>query len=291
MSARLIDGVKIACNLTEQLAKVIAEKKGVRKPCLAVLLVGNRPDSQVYVRMKQTAAEKIGIHFRLLSIDTTATQSELEELVLRLNADGIVDGIIVQMPLPAHLDAFKVTQLVAPEKDVDGFHTSNLGHLFRSATKLGPVHPRASCTARGVVVLIESTGTTLEGKTVVLIGTGNVGKPLSLMLMQRGASVICCNKFTHDIDTLARLGDVLVAAAGCPNLVRGSWIKPGAVVIDVGINSVPDASRKSGYRLVGDVNFEEARSVASHITPVPGGVGPMTVAMLLTAVVETWRLR
>jgi len=279
--SRIINGTAIADEIKGSLARLVALAS--RKPCLAIILVGERKDSEVYVRMKESSARQIGIEFRLVKLGAEAAQSQVVHHIQALNADATVDGIIVQLPLPSHMNPSQVTQAVLPEKDVDGFHPENMGHLLMNETPLF-----TSCTARGVMVLIERIGFNLQGKIVVLVGTGMVGKPLAMMLLQREATVLCCNKHTPDIAQIALQGDVIVAAAGCPLLVKKEWVKPGAVVIDVGINSVRDQSRKSGFRLVGDVDFDEVSKVASFITPVPGGVGPMTVAMLMTAVVESW---
>jgi 5,10-methylene-tetrahydrofolate dehydrogenase/methenyl tetrahydrofolate cyclohydrolase len=287
--AQIIDGVAIAATITAKLKMLIDNRAlDVSAPCMAVVLVGQRADSEIYVKMKQNAAERIGIIFRLIRLPETVSQPELLTAVRGLNEDQTIDGILVQMPLPATpaLNALEVVKTIAPHKDVDGFHPTNMGHLFYRSHSSNCSF-RQSCTARAVLTLLDSIPAfDLKGKTVVIIGTGTVGRPLALMLMQREATVICCNKCTQNIQILARQGDVLIAACGSPNLIRGSWIKSGAVVIDVGINRVQDDSRAGRDRIVGDVAFEEARSVASYITPVPGGVGPMTVAMLMQAVVE-----
>lgn len=288
--AKIIDGTEIAATITRKLKEQLDATPLKRKPCLAVVLVGTRKDSEVYVRMKRNAATQIGIQFLLVQLDDgpKTTDEVLIAKVKQLNDDDTVDGIIVQQPLPPHLNTTLVVDAVSPHKDVDGYHTMNMGRLFQPSVVSAAVFPQSG-TARGILVLIDSTGIALRGKTVVLIGTGNVGKPLAMMLMQRDATVVCCNKYTANIEDLSQRGDIIVAAAGCANLVRGSWIKPGAIVIDVGINTIPDETRRSGYRIVGDVAYDEARKIASHITPVPGGVGPMTVAMLMSAVVETWQ--
>ena len=285
MSAKIINGTVIADNIKSNLKSIISSS-ACRKPCLTVVLVGDRKDSEVYVKMKEQSAHQIGIEFRLVKLDSSVSQALVEQQIVALNDDMTVDGIIIQLPLPATMNASAITQTVLPEKDVDGFHPLNVGHLLLNDTPLF-----TSCTARGVMVLIEKTGFYFKGKKVVLIGTGMVGKPLSMMLLRRDATVMCCNKDTQNIEEIARQGDVIIAAAGCPLLVKKDWIKPGAIVIDVGINSIRDQSRKSGFRLVGDVDFDEVSKVASFITPVPGGVGPMTVAMLMTAVVESWSAR
>lgn len=287
---KIIDGKALAestmKDLKDKVSNCIVTKN--IPPCLAVVLVGTRADSATYVRMKQRAAERIGIVFRLLSFDEQITQSELEQHVRDLDADESVHGIIVQLPLPKGIDEYAVTQLINANKDVDGFHIINLGGTFMSSSHKTLFTP---CTARGVMEMLdrECCDTKLEGACVILIGSGMVGKPLCGLLMKRNATVICCNKYTKNIEHLCRHGDVVIAAAGSPLLVKKEWVKPGAVVIDVGINSISDPSRKTGRRLVGDVDFDNVAPISSRISPVPGGVGPMTVAMLMKAVVESWQ--
>jgi 5,10-methylene-tetrahydrofolate dehydrogenase/methenyl tetrahydrofolate cyclohydrolase len=305
----IIDGSKIADEMKNNLKDLIhrrRQQQGVRPPCLAIILVGDRKDSAVYIRMKETSAKQIGMNVNVIKNAAAASQSDVEKKIDELNNSNDVDGIIVQLPLPDHMDAFHVTQCVTPDKDVDGYHPLNMGHLFMNTKTrfVDGYHPLntghlfmntktrfISCTAQGIMVLLNSTGIELRGKKVVLIGTGTVGKPLAMLLLQQDATVLCCNKHTTDIQNIAMQGDVVIAAAGCPHLVKKNWIKPGAVVIDVGINSIRDSTRKSGYRLVGDVDFDEVSQVASWITPVPGGVGPMTVLMLLSSVIESWSTR
>jgi len=288
-TASIISGSQMAATITETLALVIF-KASRAPPCVAVVLVGDRKDSATYVRMKRKKAEQIGIEFKLISYPSDVSQLQLESAVRSLNRDDTIHGIIVQLPLPDHIDEGHVTGLVLPEKDVDRFHPMNSGNLIT----VGSSQPRpffVACTARGVIRMIRQTGVPIAGALVVLVGTGNVGKPLSLLLMRESATVVCCNKSTKDVVALTKQADIVVAACGCPRLVKGDWVKPGAVVIDVGINSIPDATRKNGKRLVGDVDYDEvskALGPEGWISPVPGGVGPMTVAMLMTAVVEAW---
>jgi methylenetetrahydrofolate dehydrogenase (NADP+) / methenyltetrahydrofolate cyclohydrolase / formyltetrahydrofolate synthetase len=280
----IINGRKLAHSITTFLKSEI-NRKDIRAPCVAVVLVGDRNDSACYVRMKQKTAKSIGIDFKLLKCRSNVTHHQLEKVIKELNSDSNVDGIIVQLPLPDHLDAGLITSLVRFEKDVDGFHPKNTARLITNNEPPWYV----ACTARGVIRMIRHTGVELSGALVALIGTGMVGKPLALLLVREKATVLCCNKDTRNIATLTKQADIVVAAAGCPKIVKGDWIKPGAIVIDVGINSIDDPSRKSGKRLVGDVDFDEVSKVAGFISPVPGGVGPMTVAMLMTAVVEAWK--
>ena len=292
--AAIISGTDIASKITQTLATVILDYSSQEKraPCFAVVVVGERKDSAAYVSMKRKKAEQIGINCRVISYAAEATQSEIENAVQILNLDDAVDGIIVQLPLPKQIDEGKVTGLVSPHKDIDGFHPANIGNLI---TVVGDEEKRpyfVACTARGIIRMIRHTGIPLKGALVVLVGTGTVGKPLAMLLIRENATVVCCNKNTKDIQSLTRQADVVIAACGSPGLVKGSWVKPGAVLIDVGINSIPDVTRKSGRRLVGDVDYKEvskALGPSGWISPVPGGVGPMTVAMIMTAVVEAWK--
>lgn len=289
--AQIINGTSLAAEITKSLTTQIAGHR--RPPCLAVVLVGDRKDSATYVRMKQRKAEEIGIDFRLIHHPDNVSQPQLHHIVHTLNDDKSVDGIIVQLPLPEHINEAVITSLVLPEKDVDGFHPLNAGKLITSREEDDERPCFVACTARGVIRMIRhAIGTDLVGKRAVLVGTGNVGKPLSLLLIRESVTVVCCNKFTKNIEELTRKADIVVAACGVPRLVKGSWVRPGAVVIDVGINSIADPTSKQGKRLVGDVDYTEvsqALGPTGWISPVPGGVGPMTVAMLMTAVVEAWK--
>jgi methylenetetrahydrofolate dehydrogenase (NADP+)/methenyltetrahydrofolate cyclohydrolase/formyltetrahydrofolate synthetase len=294
-SASVINGTALAADITQSLTKVIDSKEtqSKRPPCVAVLLVGDRKDSATYVRMKRKKAEQIGIQFKLMQYPEDVSQPQLEHAIRSLNKDDVVDGIIVQLPLPAHIEDGTVTGLVRPEKDVDGFQPANVGNLVTVGCDTKRPY-FVACTARGVIRMIKQTGKELRGALVVLVGTGMVGKPLALLLMREDATVVCCNKSTINIESLTRQADIVVAACGVPRLVKGTWVKPGAVVIDVGINSIIDPSRKSGRRLVGDVDYDEVSKKLGPegwISPVPHGVGPMTVAMLMTAVVESWKRR
>ena len=280
MTAQLIDGVKIAerirSNIKDEVAKWMAG--GNPAPGLATVLVGENPASQVYVRSKQKACGEAGIESYGFNLPGTATQEEVEALVRQLNADPKVNGILVQLPLPAGLDEEKVLREIKIEKDVDGFHPLNIGRLAQKGRE--PLF--IPCTPYGCMVLLEETGIKLSGAKAVVLGRSNiVGMPVALLLVRADATVTICHSRTKDLPAVVREADVLVAAIGKAEMVRGDWVKPGAVVIDVGINRVEDASKPKGYRLVGDVAFDEVKEVAAFITPVPGGVGPMTIAMLL----------
>ena len=252
--------------------------EGHNPPGLATVLVGENPASQVYVRSKQKACAEVGIQSFGYNLPASSTQEEVEALVRQLNADPKVNGILVQLPLPAGLDEERVLREIKIEKDVDGFHPLNIGRLAQKGRE--PLF--IPCTPFGCMVLLEEAGVKLSGAKAVVLGRSNiVGMPVALLLVRADATVTICHSRTKDLPSVVREADVLVAAIGKPEMVRGDWVKPGAVVIDVGINRVEDASRPKGYRLVGDVAFDEVKEVASWITPVPGGVGPMTIAMLL----------
>jgi 5,10-methylene-tetrahydrofolate dehydrogenase/methenyl tetrahydrofolate cyclohydrolase len=288
MSAQLIDGNAIAEQLRLKTAAEIEEmvNKGLPHPGLAAVLVGERKDSQSYVSMKRKRAGEIGIESFGYTLPATASQEEVESLVRELNADPKVNGILVQLPLPAHLDDEKVLNAISIEKDVDGFHPLNIGRLAQKGRE--PLF--VPCTPDGVMYLIEQTGTPFKGANAVVLGRSNiVGMPAALLLVKRDATVTICHSRSKDLPGICRQADILVAAVGRAEMVRGDWIKPGAVVIDVGTNAVDDPTAKRGYRWVGDVCFEEAKEVAGWITPVPGGVGPMTIAMLLRNTVRSAR--
>jgi methylenetetrahydrofolate dehydrogenase (NADP+)/methenyltetrahydrofolate cyclohydrolase len=286
--ARLIDGAAVARRVRERVARDVAEltARGV-VPGLTVVLVGDDPASGVYVRAKAKACEEAGMRGEQILLPATTTEQELLAVVDRLNADPAVHGILVQMPVPKQIDPAAVIGRIDPTKDVDGFHPINVGKVL-----IGETDGFAPCTPAGVVELLRDTGVELRGADVAIVGRSNiVGKPLAALLMQPGvdATVTVCHSRTRDLASHTRRADVLIAAIGKPRFVTGDMIKPGAVVIDVGVNRVPDATKKSGTRLVGDVDFDAARSVASAITPVPGGVGPMTIAMLLDNTVRAAR--
>jgi methylenetetrahydrofolate dehydrogenase (NADP+)/methenyltetrahydrofolate cyclohydrolase len=286
---QLIDGNQIAADIVAELKAEVASLPG-RKPCIALVRVGEDPASVSYVRKKDKTAAEIGIESRMVLPPVTITQDELLAIIDGLNNDATVDGILVQSPLPKGFDEVAVFRRVAPEKDVDGFHTLNLGKVAQEdATGF------VACTPAGIMELLARSGVDLKGRHVVVLGRSLiVGKPVALLALQKKAgangTVTICHSQTADLPAITRLADVLVAAIGRAGFVKAGMVKPGVVVIDVGINRVPDATRKSGYRLVGDVEFDEVAPLASKITPVPGGVGPMTVAMLMKNTVKARRL-
>ncbi len=280
MTAKIIDGKAVAERIRAQIAAEVQQRveNGLPRPGLATVLVGDNPASQIYVRMKHKACEQVGIRSFGRVLPADATQEEVEAVVEELNADPAVHGILVQLPLPAGLDEEKVLGRIRLEKDVDGFHPLNIGRLAQKGRE--PLF--VPCTPAGIMVLLEEAGVTLEGAHAVVLGRSNiVGMPAALLLLRRNATVTVCHSRTRDLPAVTREADVLIAAVGRAEMVRGDWVKPGAVVIDVGVNRVEDPTAKKGYRLVGDVAFDEVKDVAAAITPVPGGVGPMTIAMLL----------
>ena len=285
MTAKIIDGKATALAVREKVAEDVAEMiaAGKPKPGLATVLVGEDPASEVYVRSKIKACEKAGIESFGHKLPATASQEEVEGLVKELNADPKVNGILVQLPLPDGLDEEKVLQAINLEKHVDGFHPVNIGRLAQK----GRESLFVPCTPAGIMYLLGETGVKLEGAEAVVLGRSNiVGMPVALLLVKSNATVTICHSRTKDLPATCRAADVLIAAVGRAEMVRGDWVKPGAVVIDVGINRVDDPSRERGYRLAGDVNYDEVKEVAGAITPVPGGVGPMTIAMLLANTVR-----
>ncbi len=291
--ALLIDGKAASASVLERVAHEAA-LLGVT-PGLAVVLVGDDPASQVYVKSKGKAAHSCGFHSVQHDLPPTTTEAELIDLVRRLNADPAIHGILVQLPLPAGIDTQKVLLTVAPEKDVDGFHPINVGLLATGATERALV----PCTPAGAMLLIEEAAKSLQldlaGAEAVIVGRSNiVGKPMAQLLLAKNATVTIAHSRTRDLPSVARRADILVAAVGRPEMIRGDWIKPGALVIDVGINRVPaeglTASGQKKTRLVGDVAMDEALAVAGAITPVPGGVGPMTIAMLMANTLRAAKL-
>ena len=277
MSAHIIDGNALAQHWREQVARdcVALQARGV-KPGLAVLLVGDNPASQVYVRNKVKACEQAGLHSVLEQLPADLSESDLLARVDALNRDPLIHGILVQLPLPAHIDAHKVIEAIDPAKDVDGFHVASAGALMTGLPGFWP------CTPHGCMKMLESIGYPLSGKHAVVIGRSNiVGKPMALMLLAQNATVTICHSRTVNLKALTLQADVIVAAVGQRNTVTADMVKPGAVVIDVGMN------RNEAGKLCGDVDFEAVRQVAGHITPVPGGVGPMTIAMLLVNTLES----
>ena len=287
MPAEIIDGVAIARVIREEAARDTAAlvARGVR-PGLAVVLVGEDPASTVYVRAKGKACDEARMHSSTIQLPASTSQAELENVVSVLNDDPMIHGILVQMPLPSHLDADAVIRTIDPRKDVDGFHPVNVGKLL-----VGETDGFVPCTPAGIVELLRRSNIDTRGAECVIVGRSNiVGKPMAALLMQdsssANATVTVCHRHTRDLAFHTKRADILIVATGRPNLVTGSMVKPGAAVIDVGVNRVDDASVPRRYRLVGDVEFESVSQVASKITPVPGGVGPMTIAMLLSNTVR-----
>ena len=272
MAAQLIDGKKISQQRIEAVAQAVKARqgKGLHTPCLAVVLVGDDPASAVYVRNKKLACQKSGIESRSYELPSETTQDDLLKLVDELNGDPAVDGILVQLPLPAHIDSQAVLERIEPHKDVDGFHPYNVGRLVVKMPLMRP------CTPKGVMTLLEAYGIDPKGKKAVVVGASNiVGRPQALELLLSRATVTICHSATQNLADEVAAADILVVGVGIPNFVKGEWVKPGAVVIDVGINRLDNGS------LCGDVEFDVAKERASMITPVPGGVGPMTIATLL----------
>lgn len=283
-AAEILDGSACAAEIREELAGIVAGLRGddVRAPGLAVIIVGDDPASHIYVKNKIAACKKVGIESFHFPFPADATEADVLTKVAELNQDEAVDGILIQLPLPKHLPTEKILMAVEPAKDADGLHAFNMGLL--ATGKQGP----RPCTPSGIMVLLERNGVGIEGKMACVIGRSNlVGKPAALMLMERNATVTMCHSRTKDLDKIAAQADILIVAAGRPHMVKGSWIKPGAVVVDVGIHRVDDGN--AGSKIVGDVDFAAAQAVASMITPVPGGIGPMTIAMLLSNTVEAYR--
>ncbi|MFG0721170.1 bifunctional methylenetetrahydrofolate dehydrogenase/methenyltetrahydrofolate cyclohydrolase FolD [Pseudomonas sp. GLN_6] len=272
MTAQLIDGKAIAASLRQQIAQRVAERRqqGLRAPGLAVILVGSDPASQVYVSHKRKDCEEVGFVSQAYDLPATTGQAELMALIDRLNDEPNIDGILVQLPLPEHLDASLLLERIRPDKDVDGFHPYNIGRLAQRMPLLRP------CTPKGIMTLLQSTGADLYGMHAVVVGASNiVGRPMAMELLLAGCTVTVTHRFTKDLPMHVGQADIVVVAAGKPGLVQGEWIKPGAIVIDVGIN------RQTDGKLIGDVVYETALPRAGWITPVPGGVGPMTRACLL----------
>ena len=284
MSATIIDGFQIAADVRAKVAAKTAElkTKGVT-PCLAVILVGENPASVSYVTGKEKALAEVGMADRSIRLPESTSEAELLKVIDELNNDSTVHGILVQLPLPKHINEDKVIMAIKPEKDVDGFHPVNVGNLMIGRKAFLP------CTPHGIIVLLETMGINTNGAHAVVVGRSNiVGKPVSILLTRRetNATVTICHTGTKDLVSFTKQADILIAAVGKPNTITADMIKPGATVIDVGVNRIPDSTKKSGFRLVGDVDFEPAKEVASFITPVPKGVGPMTIAMLMQNVLE-----
>ncbi len=290
MTAQIIDGKQVAKDMREELRQEVAalKEKGI-VPGLGVVLVGDDPASRSYVSAKEKACAEAGIYSDDNRLPVETTQEELLALVLKMNKDPKINGILVQLPLPAHCNESEILMAIDPAKDVDGFHPVNVGKMMVGEKGFLP------CTPNGVVQLLVRSGVKIEGAHVVVVGRSNiVGKPVANMLLQKNdranATVTICHTRTKDMASFTRQADIVIAAAGRPNTITADMLKDGAVVIDVGVNRVEDASKKSGYRLVGDVDFDGVKEKASLITPVPGGVGPMTITMLLFNTVESARM-
>ena len=285
MSAVIIDGKQVAADVRADVAKKVAElkEKGIA-PCLAVILVGENPASVSYVTGKQKALAEVGMVDRSVKLPESTSQEDLLKLIEELNHDDSVHGILVQLPLPKHIDEDKVIMAIDPSKDVDGFHPVSVGNLMIGRPGFLP------CTPHGIIVLLQKAGIETSGKHALVIGRSNiVGKPVSILLARKdvNCTVTMCHTGTKNLPELTRQADILVVASGHPHTLTRDMIKDGAVVIDVGVNRIPDASKKSGFRLVGDCDFDDLKEKASFITPVPGGVGPMTIAMLMQNTLES----
>jgi methylenetetrahydrofolate dehydrogenase (NADP+)/methenyltetrahydrofolate cyclohydrolase len=281
MSARLLDGKLIATDIRRLAQERVHQRMlaGLGQPGLAVVLVGNDPASEVYVRNKRRACSEVGIRSVAYDLPVKVEESELLDLIAKMNADPSIQGILVQLPLPKHIDEESVIERIHPNKDVDGFHPYNVGRLALRLPRLRP------CTPRGIMTLIERSGVPLEGRDAVVVGHSRiVGLPMTLELLTAHCTVTTCHRFTSDLPSKLQGAEILVVSVGKPGLIPGEWIREGAIVIDVGINRRPDG------KLVGDIDFETANARAGWITPVPGGVGPMTVATLLTNTLDAAEL-
>ncbi|MBR5400287.1 MAG: bifunctional methylenetetrahydrofolate dehydrogenase/methenyltetrahydrofolate cyclohydrolase FolD [Treponema sp.] len=284
MNAVIIDGKQIAADVRAEVAAKVSElkKKGV-EPCLAVILVGENPASVSYVTGKRKALAEVGMADRSIQLPESTSEAELLELIASLNADSSVHGILVQLPLPKHIDEDKVIMAIDPAKDVDGFHPVSVGNLMIGRPGFLP------CTPHGIIVLLKKMGIETSGKHAVVIGRSNiVGKPVSILLARKdvNCTVTMCHTGTKDMGAITRQADIIVVASGHPHTLTADMVRDGAVVIDVGVNRIPDASKKSGFRLIGDCDFDDLVEKTSYITPVPGGVGPMTIAMLMQNTLE-----
>ena len=285
MSAVIIDGKQVAADVRADVAKKVAElkTKGIN-PCLAVILVGENPASVSYVTGKQKALAEVGMVDRSVHLPESTSEEDLLKLIDQLNHDNTVHGILVQLPLPKHINEDKVIMAIDPSKDVDGFHPVSVGNLMIGRPGFLP------CTPLGIIVLLQKAGIETSGKHAVVIGRSNiVGKPVSILLARKdvNCTVTMCHTGTKNMAEITRQADILVVASGHPHTLTGDMVKEGAVVIDVGVNRIPDSSKKSGFRLIGDCDFDDLKEKASFITPVPGGVGPMTIAMLMQNTLES----
>ncbi|BFQ92690.1 bifunctional methylenetetrahydrofolate dehydrogenase/methenyltetrahydrofolate cyclohydrolase FolD [Gallibacterium anatis] len=280
MSAQIISGTALAKSIKNDLHQKIQTliDQGYRSPGLAVILVGENPASQIYVGNKRKSCLEVGIQSKSYNLSDTISEQELLSLIGELNQDDTVDGILVQLPLPKHISSVKVIERISPSKDVDGFHPYNVGRLCQRIPTL------RACTPYGIMKLLETTGVDLHGQHAVIVGASNiVGRPMAMELLLAGATVTVTHRFTKNLQELVAQADILIVAVGKPHLVPGEWVKPGAIVIDVGINRVADK------KVVGDIGFEAAQQRAGFITPVPGGVGPMTVAMLMVNTLSAYK--
>lgn len=280
MSAQIISGTALAKSIKNDLHQKIQTliDQGYRPPGLAVILVGENPASQIYVGNKRKSCLEVGIQSKSYNLSDTISEQELLSLIDELNQDDTVDGILVQLPLPKHISSVKVIERISPSKDVDGFHPYNVGRLCQRIPTL------RACTPYGIMKLLETTGVDLHGQHAVIVGASNiVGRPMAMELLLAGATVTVTHRFTKNLQELVAQADILIVAVGKPHLVPGEWVKPGAIVIDVGINRVADK------KVVGDIGFEAAQQRAGFITPVPGGVGPMTVAMLMVNTLSAYK--
>lgn len=285
MSAIIIDGKQIAADVRQDVANKVSElkKKGIA-PCLAVILVGENPASVSYVTGKQKALAEVGMVDRSVHLPENTSEDDLFKLIDELNKDNSVHGILVQLPLPKHINEDKVIMAIAPEKDVDGFHPVSVGNMMIGRPGFLP------CTPHGIIVLLKKMGIETSGKHAVVIGRSNiVGKPVSILLARKdtNCTVTMCHTGTKNMAEITKQADILVVASGHPHTLTKDMVKPGAVIIDVGVNRIPDSSKKSGFRLIGDCDFDDLVETASYITPVPGGVGPMTIAMLMYNTLES----
>ena len=282
----IINGKKISQKILKEIEEEIICYSHIGKPGLAVIQIGTRNDSNIYIRKKQEACELVGIESRIYNFKSTVSTNEVCSLLFRLNNDEQVNGILVQLPIPKHLNQEEILSKISHRKDVDGFHVLNMGNLAMT----GRTPNFIACTPSGCLELLKRYDITIEGKHAVIVGKSNiVGLPMSLLLLKNQATVTICHSETKDIINHLKMADIVISACGCPRMIKKDWLKEGVVVIDIGINSIPDSTRKRGYRLVGDVDFENVKDIASAITPVPGGVGPMTVAMLLKNTVDVFK--
>ena len=289
MSAVIIDGKQIASDVRAEVALNVSKlkEKGIA-PCLAVILVGNNPASVSYVTGKRKALAEVGMLDRSIELPEDTSEKELLDLIEKLNQDDSVHGILVQLPLPKHIDEDKIIMAISPSKDVDGFHPVSVGNLMIGRPGFLP------CTPHGIIVLLQKMGIETSGKHAVVIGRSNiVGKPVSILLARKdvNCTVTMCHTGTKNMAEITRQADIIVVASGHPHTLTGDMVRDGAVVIDVGVNRIPDASKKSGFRLIGDCDFDDLKEKASFITPVPGGVGPMTIAMLMVNTLESAQSR